>query len=141
MAVLAADHHAIAALETPYAAARSDVDVMDPLARELLRAANVVDVVRVAAVDHDVARREMRQQRRERLVDDRGGNHQPDGPRRRELPREVGERRRAGRLFPDEVLHGFRGHVVDDATVPAADQPAHHVGAHPAKPDHSKLHA
>src|SRR5206468_12286691 len=89
--LLAADHHAIAALEAPYAAARSDVDVMDALARELLCAANVVDVIRIAAVDHDVAGREMRHQRRECLVDDGGGNHQPDRPRRRELPGEVGE--------------------------------------------------
>ncbi len=55
---LAADHHAVAALQAPDAAAGADVDVVDALRRQLLGAPDVVDVVGVAAVDEDVARLE-----------------------------------------------------------------------------------
>src|SRR5206468_10011852 len=47
--VVAADHQAVAALAAPHAAADSDVHVVDALSAELTRAAEVVDVVRVAA--------------------------------------------------------------------------------------------
>src|SRR6516165_4022856 len=53
---LAADHHAIAALEPPHTAAGPDIDIMDAFSRQLLRAPDVVDVVGIAAVDQDVAR-------------------------------------------------------------------------------------
>ena len=52
----AANHHAVAALEPPDAAARPDVHVVDALGGELLRAPDVVDVVRIATVDQDIAR-------------------------------------------------------------------------------------
>ena len=58
--VLAADHQAVAALEAPDAAARAHVDVVEALRREALGARDVVLVVRVAAVDDGVARREQR---------------------------------------------------------------------------------
>ena len=58
--VLAADHQAEAALEAEDAAARPHVDVVDPALGELARAADVVVVARVAAVDHRVARLEQR---------------------------------------------------------------------------------
>src|SRR5262245_28668916 len=51
---LAADHHAIAALKTPDSTARADVDIVDAPKRQLLGSANIVNVVRIAAVDHDV---------------------------------------------------------------------------------------
>ena len=51
----AADHHAVAAFETPNAAAGSYIDIMDSFGGELFGAANVVNVVGVAAVDEDVA--------------------------------------------------------------------------------------
>ena len=53
-----ADHHAIAALDPPDAAAGADVDVMDALGLDRGGPADVVLVVRVAAVDDDVARPE-----------------------------------------------------------------------------------
>src|SRR5262249_39310389 len=53
---LAADHHAVAALETPDASRSPDVDVVEAARRELLRAPDVVDVVGVPAVDQDIAR-------------------------------------------------------------------------------------
>src|SRR5712675_2162539 len=50
----AADHHAVAALDAPDAAAGSDVDVMDAAFPERLAAADVVLPKGVAAVDDDV---------------------------------------------------------------------------------------
>src|SRR5712691_11226755 len=52
--VLAADHHAVPALQAPDAAARAHVDVVNALRRELLRPTDIVDVVGIAAVDQDV---------------------------------------------------------------------------------------
>src|SRR5262245_62400251 len=52
---LAADHQAVAALTSPDAATGSYVHVVDALRGELLRAPDVVDIVRIAAVDEDVA--------------------------------------------------------------------------------------
>src|SRR5438552_28110 len=51
---LAADHLAVAALQAPDAAAGADIDIMQALRLQLGGAADVVDVVRVAAVDDDV---------------------------------------------------------------------------------------
>src|SRR5262249_31713859 len=51
---LTADHQAIPAVQSPHAAARANVHVMDALPAQLLRAADVVDVVGVSAIDEDV---------------------------------------------------------------------------------------
>ena len=53
--LVAADHHAIAALDAPDAAAGADVDVMDAALLQRLAAADVVLPERVAAIDDDVA--------------------------------------------------------------------------------------
>ena len=53
----AADHFAVAALESPNAAAGANVDVVNALGQEVFRAADVVDVVRIAAVDKDIVLR------------------------------------------------------------------------------------
>src|SRR5258708_20074257 len=52
---LAADHLAIATLETPDTTARPYIDVVQRFRVEFFRATDVIDVVRVAAVDHDLA--------------------------------------------------------------------------------------
>ena len=62
--LLAADHQAEAALEAPDAAARAAVDVVDALLAQRRRVPDVVDVVRVAAVDDDVAGLEHLRERR-----------------------------------------------------------------------------
>ena len=66
--LLAADHHAVAALQAPYAAACAHVHVVDPFGCQFLGAPDVVDVVGIAAVDEDVARIEVRQQVGDGLV-------------------------------------------------------------------------
>ena len=54
--LLAADHHAIAALDAPDAAGRAAIDVANALLGELLGAADVVFVEGIAAIDDDVVR-------------------------------------------------------------------------------------
>ena len=61
--LVAADHHAIAALEAPDAARRADIDIVDALLGQRLGAADVVLVEGVAAVDDDVVRLEQRAER------------------------------------------------------------------------------
>ncbi len=55
---VAADHHAIAALQPPDAAGGADIDIGDAQRRQFGGAALVVLVEAVAAVDDDIARRE-----------------------------------------------------------------------------------
>ncbi len=74
----AADHHAVAALQTPDAAAGADVDVVNAFFLELCGAANVIFEIRVAAVDEDVARLHALGQGLHRLLGRTAGrNHDP----------------------------------------------------------------
>src|SRR5258706_6223424 len=50
----AANHLAIAAFESPYAAAGADVTTVDSLGGEVFRAADVIDVIRNANIGHGV---------------------------------------------------------------------------------------
>ncbi len=52
---LAADHLAVAAFESPYAAARAHVNIVQPFGRQFFRSADIVDVVGISAINHDVA--------------------------------------------------------------------------------------
>ncbi len=113
---------------------------MDALRRERLRAADVVHVVRVAAVDQDVTALQVRQEIGDGLVDHRGRHHQPHRPRRLELVREILQRRRADGLFLGELLYRLCRHVENHALMAVPDEPPHHVGAHAAESDHSQLH-
>src|SRR6266478_1965126 len=139
--VFATDHLAIAALQSPDAAAGADIDVVNAPGGEFLGASNVVDVIRIAAVDDDVAGFELRGQVVQGGIHNASRNHQPDGPRLREFFHEVVERRRARRAFCAKLLHGIGAAVVDNALVPVLLQAAHHVGAHPAETDHAELHS
>ena len=138
--LLAADHQAVAAFESPDAAAGADVDVVDLLRGELGGAAKIVDVVRVAAVDEDIVRLEQRQQLGDHRIDDGRRNHQPNRTGFGELLDEVGERRGPQHRLLDKSLHHLRRLVEDHALMPAGDQPPHHVRAHPTQTDHSQLH-
>src|SRR2546425_8771361 len=137
---LAADHQAVPALPSPDAAAGSDVYIADALLAELLPAADIVDVVGIAAVDEDVPRRQMRQKVIDGRVHDRRWNHQPDGPRRLQLLHEIRDRRGPDGLRPSQLLDRFRRPVEDHALVVAREKPLDHVGAHAAESDHSELH-
>ena len=135
-----ADHHAIAALQPPHAAAGPDVHIIDPLRRKLLGAADIVHVIRVAAVDEDVAALQVRHEVGNGLVHHRGRNHQPDRPRLLQLAHEVCQRGGTNRFFPRQIFDRLRRHIENHALMAALDEPPHHVGAHSAQSDHCELH-
>ena len=96
--VAAADHQAVAVLQSPDAAARAAVDELDLRLGELAAAADRVVEVGIAAVDDDVAGGQHGSQRGDRLVDRIAGrHHDPDDARRRERLHDRCEIRRAGR--------------------------------------------
>src|SRR5262249_40096632 len=136
-----ADHQAVAALETPHAAAGSGVDGVDPAPGQRLPAPDVVDVVRVAAVDDRVTLGELGPELLERRVDHAGRHHEPHGTGCLEAGDEVVEGGRPGRLLLGEGLDRLRVVVVHHALVAVLDEPAHHVGAPPTQTGHSQVPA
>ena len=103
--------------------------------------ADVVVVMRVAAVDDHVAGLEHVGERSDRPVGDLArGHHHPHGSRPLEHGHELGERRCAAGTLRLQRLHRSRVHVVADAAVPVAHEAPHEVGAHPAEPHHAELH-
>jgi len=52
---LAANHHAVASLQTPDTSTRTNVDIMDAFRLQFLCAADVVNVIRIPAVNQDVS--------------------------------------------------------------------------------------
>jgi hypothetical protein len=135
-----ADHHAIAAFEPPHAAGRADVDIVDALRAEFLRVADVVDIVRVPAVDDAVARLEQRGEVRNARIGHAGRYHQPHRARFVELADEIFQRGCTGRAFLAQPRDGLGAAVVHDARVSPAHQAPHHVRAHAAEADHPELH-
>ena len=79
---LAANHHAETTLETPHAAAGSNIEVMNTSRLEFFGAPDVVDVVRIASIHDDVALLHLCAEAVECFVDRRRGHHQPCRPRR-----------------------------------------------------------
>src|SRR5438270_451252 len=55
----AANHQTIAAFKSLHTATRSGVHVVNAFRSEFFRALNVVDIVRISAVDEDIARLEV----------------------------------------------------------------------------------
>src|SRR6267378_425640 len=53
--IFAANHLAVAALQSPHAAAGADINIVNAFCRKLLGAANIIDVIGVATVDDDIA--------------------------------------------------------------------------------------
>ena len=138
---LPADHHAVAAIETPDAAARPHVNVMNPLFRQMLRPPQVVLEIRVTAVDDYVARFKPLRQRHHRLV---GGiprrNHDPGGPWLAQPFGEVIERSAASGTFAFHLANAVGVHIEDDAVVIPFHQATNHVRAHPSESDHAQFH-
>src|SRR6184192_3457815 len=137
---LAADHEAVAALETEHASAGAAVDVVEPAAGEPGRAVDVVAVVGVPAVDDDVAALEVWDEALERRVGDARRDHEPDDARLGELRDEGVHRRGAARALAHESLDRGRRDVVHHAGMAAAHETTHHVRAHATQPDHADLH-
>src|SRR5258707_14234037 len=51
-----ANHHAVTAFQAPNPAACAHINVVDLLSRQFFGSPNIVDLVRIAAVDHNVTR-------------------------------------------------------------------------------------
>ena len=124
------DHQAEAPLEPEDAAAGADVDVVDPLRTQGFGPVDVVAVVRVAAVDDDVALGHQPGQLIDGVAREGGGHHHPGRLGRLQLGHELLEGAGARRPLVFERLDGVGVDVIDDAAVPASHQPPHQVGAH-----------
>ncbi len=140
--LVAAHHHAIAALEAPDAAGCPDVDVVDAFVLQLLRPADIVLVEAVPAVDDDVALAEQLAQHVDGLAGDLAGRqHDPDDARRfGELADQIFEARRARGAIVDELLDRAAIAIESDAVMSVPLQAADDVAAHSAETDYAELH-
>ena len=86
-----ADHQAVSTVHPPDSAARADVHIVNAFQFQFGVAADVIVVVRVAAVDDHVVTCEERDKAIERLIDHRCRHHHPNGAWFFQLPREVFE--------------------------------------------------
>src|SRR5262249_15646117 len=87
----AANHHAVSAFQTPDTAAGSDVHIMNAFGGQLPGAAKIINVIRIAAINQDVAASEKRDEVRDSLSDNSCGDHQPDRSRLGEFRNEIVE--------------------------------------------------
>src|SRR5690349_20567248 len=133
--LLTTDHLAVTTFESPNTATRSYVDVMNSFRAQLVSATNVVDVIRIPAVDDHVAGTHNADELIEHRVDQGRRYHQPDRAWRFKLRDKLVERRTAGCALIDERLDRFRISIVNNTLVAAAQQAPHHVGAHAAEPN------
>src|SRR5215211_1929495 len=138
----APDHHAVADLEAPHAARGAHVHVVDPLRLEGLRTPLVVCPAGVAAVDDRVAPLEQLAELVDGLLGGlAGGDHDPHGARRIELPDQLLERagaRGAAALGP---AHRLLAEVErDDLMIRVAVDAMDHVAAHLPQSDEAQLH-
>ncbi len=142
--VVTADHHAVAVVQTPHAAGRADVDVVDAAGSQRHLAVAVVGPLGVAAVDDDVAGLQQSREFLDRLLRGVAGrNHDPDHPRpvAAQVPDHVLQRERAGGADAHELFHDRLVTVVhDDLVVRLGVDPANHVAAHLAEPYHCEFH-
>ena len=99
-----------------------------------------VHVIRVAAVDKDIAALEVGHEVGDGLVHGGRRHHQPDRARLLQLAHEVGEGLGTDRFVPRQIRDRLRRHVEDHALVATLDEAPHHVGAHSAQSDHRELH-
>jgi hypothetical protein len=138
--IRAAQHQAVPPIQAEDPATGAAVDVVDSVVGERLRAADVVAVIGVAAVDDRVALVELVRDVVDYLFGDGAcGNHRPDRPRGLQLRGEVLERVAGHRPLTGQGPDRLRRAVPDDALVTAAHQPPDHVRSHPPQADHSEL--
>ena len=139
--LVAADHHAIAALDAPDAAGGADVEIMDAALFQFLAAADVVLPEGVAAVDDDVALLHQLGERLDGLLGDLARRqHHPGGARLLQLLDEILQRFGACRAVGGEIGNSFLALVVNDGGVSVLHQAADDVAAHPPQSDHAELH-
>src|SRR5579864_1347942 len=137
---LASNHHAVSSLQPPHSSAGSDIHIVDLLRGELLCAAEIINIIGVAAVDKHVAGFEMRGKIGDSVIDNCRGDHQPDRSRSLKFLDCISKRRRPNRLFLNQFVHWLWGSVIHNAAVPLANESPGHVASHPSKTDHADFH-
>src|ERR1051326_4756004 len=133
--ILAANHQAIAALESPHAAACSNVKIMDAVGFELFSSPDIIVEIRVAAVNNNVVGREEWNEIIQRGIHRGRGYHQPDSTRLGELIDEVSQRSCSARdrsVF-QPCLYSARVPGITNASMAGSQQPLCHIGAHAPK--------
>ena len=114
---------------------------MHLLRRQRLRAPDVVVKVRVAAVDDGVSGGQPIAERRDRrLRGFAGRHHHPDGSRRRQRGDNRIEGGRAAGAGGFGLRHRIGAAIEGDDLVAAPLEARHHVQAHLAESDKTKLH-
>ena len=104
-------------------------------------AAQVVVVVRIAAVDDGVTGAEQGRQIVQHAIDHGGRHHEPDGARQGEGSGETLQRGAARCAQVHQPLDGVGTLVVHHQGVPAVQQTGAHAGPHASQTNHSELHA
>src|SRR5829696_2920259 len=138
--VIATNHEAVTTLQPEDPTAGTDVDIVNALLAQLGGPADVIAIVRVAAVDDDVAFVEDVGQLLDDFAGDPSGDHHPGNPGLAELVDELLHGDRAGRALTFQLRYEVPIDVEHHTFVPVAHQPANDVRAHSAQPDHSQLH-
>jgi hypothetical protein len=114
--------------------------VLDTRCRQGPGASQVIVVMRVAAIDDDVAGLQQRRQLFEQGIDCRRGHHQPDCARHLQRIDELPQGRSARCAHRDEAGDALGGLVMHHAIMIAAQQAGHHAGPHAPQSDHADLH-
>ena len=136
----ATNHEAVPTLKSPHATARSTVDIMNAIFRELSGASDVVSVAGITAINHNIAFGKVLDKFIQGILSDSRRQHKPDGSWSVELGHKVPQRCRAGHAFTFERLHGYGVDVVHHTVVSIMDQPANEVLPHSSDAHHPKLH-
>src|SRR5579871_1130393 len=138
--LLAADHHAVAALQTPHAATCSNIDVVQAAFTERSGAANIVLPEGIAAVDDDIIRLEHEAKLADRVFGDfTGRQHQPDRAGPAQLAHEIFQPSGWNCPFVGQSHNGLRHPIVHDHFMAMPYQAARDVAAHSPKSDNADL--
>jgi len=144
MRLVAADHHAIAALQPPDAAGRAHIQIGDAVTMQLMGAADIVFEKAIAAIDDAVALVHQLAQCGDGLFGDpAGGQHDPDRTWRLQLLNQVFERSGAFRLSFGSVLQRLHGPCIGieaNHHVTGPHHPPADIGPHAAQSDNPQLH-
>src|SRR5579885_667828 len=84
-----ADHQAVAAFKSPDAAAGADIEIVNALRLQLGRAADIIDIVGIAAIDDDISLIDQRQKLGQGGINRGGRDHHPENTRLRQLIHQV----------------------------------------------------
>jgi hypothetical protein len=138
---LPADHEAIASSQSPNATGRSNIDVIDAVLPQILGAADIVAIERVAAVDDRVAGDKASGEGRNHLIRrPTSRQHEPNVSRRSDLPDEIIEIVGGSSTFIFEPRNSDSIQVIDDASVPRTQKSARDSRPHTAQAYNSDVH-